>query len=192
MMKKFVFVVATFAVLILNVTFGAPTYSDDDAIINLNEDDDLITRVFRQMCLDMYPRHDGSPPQTSEFPIRIELPQTLVVRPGQTIPVTLRSQIPFRGLFAQARALDSVIPVGSWSSDDDLAITIGCIDLINPPEFPGFDTVGQDAASTLRLSQKLTWTAPQEAGIYRIYLTTVESFGRFWINQTSYPIVVTV
>lgn len=133
----------------------------------------------------MRPEHGDppSPPQPLPFPLTIvKTPDLPTYSPGQQVLVSLRG-IPdflFNGFLIQARAPNSVTPVGVWSPGP-YAVTIGCLEV--QPDFSGNDTAAHQPGSPHRNHQELVWTAPSTPGTYRFELMTVERFGIYWIYQ---------
>jgi len=146
--------------------------------------------VLQAFCLTMSPGHGGGPAQDTLFPVTLTVSDYdggQVVRPRQTLTITLESLIPgflFGGFFMQARQIGSTVPIGEWAVDADTR-TFGCaID-----SWEGNDSVGQSDANTPRNHQLLHWTAPLaydlEERRFTFVLTIVERFGIYWSNQTS-------
>jgi len=157
--------------------------------VSPNIDEEVLLEILREMCFSMRPIHDGTPAQPAPFPVSITVVvhSDGLIRPGETIRITLRSVDPnftFMGFFMQARAIGFTTALGRFDVDSE-GRTVGCVE----NSWTGNDAVGNSVATTPRTYQEIIWTAPESTGVdsraIQFHLTTVERFGIYWIYQTS-------
>ncbi|CRL08387.1 CLUMA_CG021326, isoform A [Clunio marinus] len=140
--------------------------------------------IFSRLCVTMLPEHGGGPRQPPPFPVAIEMvPDLPTYQRGQQVQITLRGNpgFMFTGFLVQCRIPGQTTPHGRWTAGPT-GVAVGCA---NPqPDFSGDDTAAHQIGS-VRNIQTLVFEMPQQPGLYRLEMTTVETFGIYWMDQFS-------
>ncbi|XP_013421696.1 putative defense protein 1 [Lingula anatina] len=130
-------------------------------------------------CVTMVPGHNGTLPQTGASPYTVSV-QVSSYTPGQTVSVTVRGTVDFKGLLLQARKEGTNEVVGTFQTPPTNFKFRPC------PDGGANNGITQTSSSTTKNNMTFVWTAPSTGvGNVQFYGTVLQEKPMYWVNVTS-------